>query len=201
MAHYRSFYTCLIFAFVVFSCGFALAQTGSFGIRGGIGTDISGGIAYGGSVNYQLPQGTNALEIGIMGFGGSFEEETEEEINTYVETTDLLVFALMANYLLNYSPDRSGVYVLAGVGVGAVIVEWEERSDTDTSLGTPLPNGGSKQSDDGSAGGSIVSVGVGMSAGNGFDLRVEVPVIITFSAPGEAASVIPTFTLTAGLRF
>ena len=181
--------------------GIALGQTGSFGIRGGIGTDISGGLAYGGSVNYMIPSGNNALEVGAMIFGSSFEETTEEEINTYEETTDLFVVAVMANYLLNYSPDKSGLFVLAGVGLGAVTVEWEERSDTDTSLGTPLPNGGSKQAEDGSAGGSIINIGAGFSAGNGFDMRVELPVIVIFSAPGEAASVAPALTLTAGFRF
>lgn len=196
-------YRLLLFgaALIIGGFGFAFGQTGSFGIRGGVGTDISGGLAYGGSVNYMIPAGGNAVEIGATVFGGSFEETTEEEINTYEETTDLFVVGVIANYLLNYSPDKSGLFVLAGAGLGVVTVEWEERSDTDTSLGTPLPNGGSKQAEDGTAGGSIVNIGAGFSAGNGFDMRLEIPVIVIFSAPGEAASVAPALTLTAGFRF
>jgi hypothetical protein len=34
-----------------------------------------------------------------------------------------------------------------------------------------------------------------------FDLRLEVPILVPFSETGEAAGVIPLFTLTGGYRF
>jgi hypothetical protein len=108
---------------------------------------------------------------------------------------------MMANYLINYTPRQSGTFFIAGVGLGSVSVDWEERSATDVSLGTPLPDGGSMQSEDGSAGGSIFNLGVGQSFTNGMDVRLELPVIVTFSAPGDASSVVPTLILTAGFRF
>lgn len=173
------------------------------GIRAGLGTDISGGIAYGGGVNYLISFPSASLELGVILFGGSFEESTEEGIHIYDEKTDVFLFGVMANYLFNYSPNLPGTYFVAGFGLAAVEIEWEESSATDGSLGTPLPGSvsGSMQAEDGSVGGSVFNLGVGRTFTGGLDVRAEIPVILTFSAPGDATSVIPTFTVTAGLRF
>ena len=175
-------------------------STGTFGIRGGIGTDINGGIAYGGSINYQFPVGNNYLEVGPVFYAGHFEETTED-YNTYVETTDLTVFGVLANYLINYQPTNQGMFFVVGFGFAAVSVDWEEKSDTDISLGTPLPGGGSKQSADGTAGGTVLNVGAGYKFAGNVDIRAEIPVIIIAGAPGEAGAVAPTFTVTLGIRF
>lgn len=173
------------------------------GLRAGLGTDVNFGLAYGAGANYllTLPNNpNNSLELGIILFGGSFEETTEE-FNTYVETTDIFVFGLMANYLIGYQLDQPQTFFIAGIGLASVGVEWEERSDTDVSLGTPLPGGGSKQSEDGSAAGTVFNLGVGRLFESGLDIRLELPVILAFSAPGDAAAVIPTLIATAGIRF
>jgi hypothetical protein len=175
-------------------------STGTFGIRGGIGTDINGGIAYGGSINYQFPVGNNYLEVGPVFYAGHFEETTED-YNTYVETTDLTVFGVLANYLVNYQPTNQGMFFVVGFGFAAVSVDWEEKSDTDISLGTPLPGGGSKQSADGTAGGTVFNVGAGYKFTGNVDIRAEIPVIIIAGAPGEAGAVAPTLIVTLGIRF
>lgn len=77
----------------------------------------------------------------------------------------------------------------------------DEKSDTDESPDTPLPEGGSMQSADGTAGGLIFNLGVGGSFSSGLDIRAELPVILTFAAPGKASSVIPLLTVTLGYRF
>jgi hypothetical protein len=174
---------------------------GSVGLRGGIGTDITGGIAYGGEINYTLPLAANAFELGLGIYGGSFDEETEEGIHVYEETTDIFVVAALANYLFRYSMDTPGPYFVAGVGFGGISVEWEERSSTDTSLGTPLPGGGSMQAEDGTSGGVILNLGIGQRITENFDLRAQVPTFFIPGAPGDATNVAPTFTLTAGIRF
>jgi len=176
-------------------------NAGRFGARAGIGTDINGGIAYGGGINYAIPVQKNHFELGIVLFGGSFDETSDNGFNTYDETTDVFVFGLLANYLIGYDPEASGPFFIAGLGLGSISVEWEERSATDVSLGTPLPGGGSMQAEEGSAGGSIFNFGVGTTFKGGFDIRAEVPIIVSFSAPGESASVIPTIIATAGYRF
>ncbi len=171
------------------------------GTRAGIGTDLSFGLAYGAGVNYLLKSKTNSLELGIILFGGSFSETSEEGIHTYDETTDVLVFALMANYLIGYTPRQSGNFFIAGAGVASVGIDWEERSATDVSLGPLLPGGGSMQSEDGSGAGTIFNLGIGHTFVGGLDIRAEVPVIVSFATYEKASTVIPTFIVTAGMRF
>lgn len=180
----------------------AQSQTApKIGLRAGVGTDISLGLAYGGGANYLVSFPNYSLELGVILFGGSFEESTVVGIHTYDEKTDLFLFGMMANYLIGYTPNLPGTYFVAGFGLASVGIEWEESSATDVSLGTPLPGGGSMQADDGSGGGTIFNLGVGRTFSGGLDLRVELPVIVSFAAPGEASSVIPTLTVTAGMRF
>jgi hypothetical protein len=171
------------------------------GVRAGIGTDIHLGIAYGAEVNYTKEINFNALELGLAFFGGSFDEETDEGIHTYNEETTIFVVAALANYLFMYSLEKPGPYFVAGVGVGAISVEWEERSSTDTSLGPLLPGGGSMQSEEGSSAGTIVNFGIGHRFSENLDVRGQVPTLFIPSAPGDATSVVPTFTLTVGYRF
>ena len=193
----------LSLAFCLLMAGSVFGQTTrpKVGVRAGLGTDISFGVAYGGGVNYLLATPNGGLELGVVLFGGSFDESTDQGIHTYDETTDLFVFGAMANYLINYTPEQPSTFFIAGAGLASVAVDWEERSKTDNSLGTPLPGGGSMQSADGSAGGSLFNLGVGRAFKGGFDVRAELPVIVSFSAPGESSAVIPTLIVTAGLRF
>lgn len=169
------------------------------GIRGGVGTDINLGLAYGVGLNYAVGA-RNPVELGVMLFGGSFKEESSEGSHSYNEKTDLLVYGMMANYLLGHSPDRRGLYFVAGVGVAGVSASWEERSATDVSLGTPLPGGGSMQSEDGTGAGTVLNLGFGAYVSNRVDMRVELPTIVTFAPPGGASSVVPTLIATLGLR-
>lgn len=171
-----------------------------FGLRIGLGTDITGGLAYGVGANYLIPWSANALEVGVRFFGGSFEETTEEHF-TYVETTNILVFALTADYLIAYSVENPGIYFVSGIGVGMIRAEWEERSDGDITLGTRLPGGGSMQSAEGSEGGLVLDVGIGYRLTRALDLRAEIPVFVLFDAPGNSSNVMPAFTVTVGWRF
>jgi len=175
--------------------------TPKIGIRGGIGTDINLDLAYGLGGNFLIDLPKNSLELGVLFFGGSFEEKTDEGIHTYEEKTDLIVFGLVANYLIGYTPRQPGFFFVTGIGLASVNVEWEERSTTDVSLGTPLPGGGSMQSEDGTAGGTIFNLGIGRSFSGGLDIRAELPIIVLFSPPGEASSVLPTLIATLGYRF
>ena len=173
-------------------------EAGYFGIRGGIGTDITGGLAYGIGLNYLV---NNTAELGILLFGGEFSESTEEGIHTYDETTKVFLFALMANFLFNYAEADDSFFFIAGLGLASVTIEYEESSATDTSLGPALPNGGSILTEEGSGGGTVFNLGVGKKFSDTFDVRFEIPVIVSFATFESASSVIPTFLLTAGVRF
>ena len=181
----------------------ALAQEdpGSVGLRFGLGTDIEGGIAVGGTVDYTLPQQANALELGLTLFYGSFDEESNNGFNDYFETTELLVVAAIANYLFRHSMDVSGPYFVVGAGAGAFNVWWREESPTDSSLGPPLSGGGSYQEEDGVAGGGIINFGVGHRFTEKVDLRAHVPTFFVAGGDEREGGVIPTLTLTLGIAF
>lgn len=176
------------------------SNKGTFGIRGGIGTDLTGGIVYGGALNYLFAPNVSPFEIAIVIFGGSFEETTEE-FHTYTEKTDIFVYGLLGNYLINYMGQNKGVFFLFGTGFGMIDVTWEESSTGDVSLGTPLPGGGSKQSAEASSFALILNLGLGYKFNPKIDARFEIPMFIITSVPGNASSFAPTFTLTLGVRF
>ena len=170
------------------------------GIRAGVGTDITGGVVFGAELNYTRGLGLNAVELGVAFFGGSFEEDSEEGNFTYFEETDIVVVAALVNYLFSYSLDKPGPYFVAGAGVGAISVDWEEFSPNDSSIGPPV-SGGFLDSDDGTAGGLILNFGIGHRFSPQFDLRAQVPTFFILGAPGDATTVAPAVTVTAGLRF
>lgn len=187
-----------LFSFILSGTLFPQQNSGKFSIKAGVGTDINLGLGYGGGIGFIFPNSN--IELNVVLFG-HHSEETTEEFHTYNEKTDLFVYGIMADYLIGYTGEGSGVYGIVGFGFSAVSVDWEESSPTDVSLGTPLPGGGSKQSESGTGGGSVVNAGFGYSFGNKLHLRAEFPVIISFAPPGESAGVAPTFMVTLGYYF
>jgi len=179
----------------------ANAKPGTVGIRAGIGTDITGGIAYGVQLNYTLNQNRNGIEMGLAVFGGHFEEESDNGSHVYKEETDVLVIGALVNYLFRWSLDVPGPYFLAGIGVGAFSVEWVESSDTDTSLGPPLAGGGSMMSEDGTTAGLLLNFGIGHRFNKAFDLRAQIPVLFVSGTDERDGKVVPMITVTAGLSF
>ncbi len=192
----KKLYLLISLSFIVITAYGQTDQTGTFGIRAGIGTDISLGIAYGAGFNYRLQEN---MELGLVLFGGKFSETSNNGFNDYEETTNIFAIAAQANWLFNHLPDETKPFFIAGTGLAFISYEWEERSATDTSLGTPLPGGGSMQSEEGGTGGVIFNVGAGMTFTSPFDLRFEVPIMVPFGI--ENVSVVPLFMLTAGYRF
>ena len=172
------------------------SQTGTFGIRAGIGTDITFGIAYGAGFNYRLQEN---MEAGLVLFGGKFSETSNNGFNDYEENTDIFAMAAQANWLFNHDPAATKPFFITGTGLAFISYAWEESSPTDTSLGTPLPGGGSMQDEEGSTGGIIFNIGAGMTFASPFDLRFEVPIMVPFGV--ENVGVVPLFMLTAGYRF
>jgi hypothetical protein len=191
---------CVSFALLVVSTSASAFETERIGIRGGIGTDVNLGIAYGFGANVLLA-GNSPVELGALVFISHSREETETEFHEYIESTDILVIGVTGNYLIGYMPAKSSTFFVAGGGVGIISVNWEEKSYTDESLGEHLDGGGSKMSNEGTAAGLILNLGVGKSFTPTFDVRFEIPIIIITSAPGKSSSFVPTFTLTAGFGF
>ena len=72
----------VIIAILLLGCLAAVsahAQTDPrIGLRAGVGTDINLGLAYGVGANYLLIFPQNSMELGVVFFGGSFDETTDE---------------------------------------------------------------------------------------------------------------------------
>ena len=169
----------LAFGGLVFSSSLGAQSTGRAGVRFGAGADPSGGVAFGGQVDYTLLQGVNAFEVGLGAFGGKFEEDNNNGFNDYHEETNLIVIAALANYLFRHGSETGGPYFVTGVGVGGVTVEWREESPTDTSLGSSLPGGsGSFQEEDGTVAGFILNAGIGHRFNEQVDIRAQVPTFL-----------------------
>jgi len=198
-----SSYLFVFFVIVLFLCPIVTfsSEIPKIGVRGGLGTDINLGLAFGGGVNYMLDFGESPLELGAVLYYSHSTETSNNGYNDYHETTDVTVFGMLANYLLGYKIGQPGMFLLAGFGLGVMNVSWEEWSPTDESLGELLPDGGSRMDDSGVAAGSVFNLGGGMAFSNGADVRFEIPVILVFGEYGEASTVVPTFTITAGMRF
>lgn len=170
----------------------------SIGVRGGIGADFTfDGIAFGGGINKLF---MDQFEVGLVFYYGSFQQISSNGVNTYVDTTQTTAVAASVNYLYGYHRNQGGFYLLGGVGIGYLGVNWEESSSTDPTLGTLLPGGGSKEDFGGGAGGALVSLGAGYAIPGGLDVRLEVPLLIAFSQTGGASTVLPMLTITAGYR-
>ena len=150
----------------------------SVGARGGIGADITfDGVAFGAGVNKLF---MDQLEVGLVFYYGSFQQTSNNGVNTYVDTTKITALAAFLNYLYGYNRNQGGFYFLAGAGLAYLGVNWEESSKTDPTLGTPLPGGGSKQTFAGSVGGALVSLGP--------DTRLPVAWICGLKSPSSSPS-------------
>jgi len=173
---------------------------GKIGIRGGIGTNTSGGILGGGSLSYLVPTYPNPFEIGFLVLSGSIEDKTQDT-HTYIARTDILATSLFANYLFNYNYSPQRLFLIIGAGIAFIDVMWERSSETDDSLGKPLPDGGSTQSDEGGRFGILFQFGLGYKFSNTVDTRIEVPILYINNPPGQASSIATTFMFSLGVRF
>jgi len=167
-----------------------------FSLRAGIGTDINLGIAAGAGLGYLTEfSGLPPLEFGIDFYYyhglDSSEELVGTSLNTYNDTTTLLVYAVIANFLHGYKPGTRGFYFITGIGAGAVSVDWIYQSPQDTSY-----------NDSGSytGGGLLVNPGIAYSFGGAFEIRLQAPILI-FDGPLDTVGFAPMLNLAASLRF
>jgi hypothetical protein len=172
----------------------ASAQLSGLGVHGGVGTDITLGLAVGGGVSFVLPgTKTPAVEVGADFFYHHSTETTSEQVgpalNEYTDTTTLYVFAVTANMLFRYTPKELGLYYLAGGGIGAMNASWVGQSEDD-----PTYN----DTSEGTTAGLILNLGIGLTLPLGFDLRLQLPTFIVFGIVRNVF--VPTATAAVGFR-
>lgn len=169
-----------------------MPSSGGFGISGHVGTDISGGLGFGGGVFYVLIPGggSSGYEFALDYFFHEYDEQ-ESDVKNY---TDLNIFALRANWLWNYQRGQSGVYFVTGVGFVFATLDYSIEYN-------PAVYGYSlTESYDYSSVGNIINLGVGWTSASGFGLRFETPMLLFYDS-GQSSSFVPTFTLAAQFVF
>lgn len=184
----------------------ASAQGSMRGIRGGVGMDTTGELAYSAQIeiNDFGDGGSAELAIGIFGAGSAerYRRTRNSRVNEYREQTSVAGLGLMANYLFMHSPESRAPYLLLGVGLGALDVDWTIESPGDSAVGPPLPGGGFANTEDGIVLGSMVNVGIGLRLHDNADLRAQaLTMLVSSTEAREDLKFIPALTLTAGLGF
>ena len=179
------FIFCFLSALPLFSIDFSNPR---FGIRGGVGVDVTFVPAFGGELGLAFDfEDDTWLEISI----GYFRSYDKWEGESYTEETTTNIFLLRGNRLFNYNPGEPGFFYFFGTGAGAVNVYWKETSPIYTSY---------LDEAEGTGGGLIFSLGGGQSFSGGFELRLDLPILIVFG--GYYGTIIaPMLGLTAGMRF
>jgi len=166
-----------------------------FGLHGGLGTDVNLGLGFGLGLSYVI-MGPVSVEVGPDFFFHNYQESGTTDTDwLYEEGTSLQILALRVNSLYNYDPNQAGTYFVLGSGFVSATVEYDYRERFDAS--SIWIDGGTS----GDAGGIVFNFGLGWTFIGGFDLRLEVPVLIFFSQVGNASTIAPTITAVAGIRF
>lgn len=170
----------------------------SFGVRGGVGTDIELGLGFGAGAFYVWTSGSIGFELGADVYYHHSTETYEEERGVTVngeDVTTLIIFGVRANGLFNFRPSRRSVYFIAGVGFVVASLEWT-RKETAPNWTQPY-----RDQADGTAVGNIVNLGVGIPLTRQLDIRLEFPMLFLYSSYGNAATFVPTATLGLVYRF
>jgi hypothetical protein len=160
-----------------------------FGVHGGIGTDISLGLGFGGGANYVLQADWLAYEFGIDIYYAHSDVSAPDGPMNYIyrDVTTTIFYAAAFNMLFNYLPKSAGFYFIVGTGAGAANVDWVGSSTDD-----PTYNDSWNRT----LGGTLVNFGAGYTFGNGIELRLQAPILIIFDGP-----LAPLLNLSAGYRF
>jgi len=168
----------------------------SLSARAGVGTDINLGIAVGGGIGWLvefpgLPPVDFGLDLYYYHGVYSSQEQVGMSLNTYNDTTTLMVYAVSANFLHGFRPGERGFYYITGIGAGAVSVDWIHQSPQDPSY---------NDSGDYTGGGLLVNLGVAYAFGSGLEVRLLAPILV-FNGPLDTLGFAPMLNLAAVLRF
>jgi hypothetical protein len=185
----------------------ASAQVLGAGLRAGAGWDGRGETVYVGQLELVEFGRWSSVEVGVSAFEGGVAEDyrrtPEQRTYDYHEETHVRGVALTAGILLWHPPkDSRGPYVVLGLGVGPIDVDWRTESPTDGALGSPLGSGGSYATDNGILAGSLGNAGLGMRLHAHVDVRAQgLMLVVPSTDTREDMKIVRTLTLTAGLTF
>jgi len=182
----------------------ASAQVGA-GLRGGSGWDRDGETVYAGQLEIVEFGRWSSVEVGLSalegGRTGSYQGQTGFITHDYREAMQVRGLALTAGLLLAHAPkDSRGPYVLLGLGLGPIDVDWRTDSPTDPTLGSPSAGGGSFTAEAGILVGSMGTAGLGMRLHRNVDVRAQaISLIVPSTDIREDMEIVGTLTFTAGI--
>jgi hypothetical protein len=148
---------------------------------------FAGGV--GGGYRFAGPAG-NMEVLGDVYYSPYCETYTEGT-KTFDYKSTLIIFAVRANWLFSYTPEKRGLYQVVGAGFFAGSFSW---SNYDRMFGIT-------QGNDYFASGAVINLGLGWAFTRWLEARFEVPVMVFFGTYGRAAAVAIPLTLSAIFRF
>ena len=176
--------------------------------RGGSGISTTGKLSFAGQIGLNENEGSNSVELALVGYGTSSSKTTFSEIDDPVTSqTDVIGGGIAANLLLNHGLEVTGPYFVVGAGVGLFMVDWARTSSTDSTVdssqfrtasgdlprfwrsGKP-PDWSRKSQNEvsGTSAGSMFNLGIGQRFGRSLDLRIQAPsLLIVGDGPREVS--------------
>jgi hypothetical protein len=189
--------------------GVALPHAGSaqvgVGLRGGAGWDGAGEAVYAAQLELIEFGRWSSVEVGISAFEGgktaSYQRARGFIMHEYRDDMQVRGLALTAGLLLAHAPkDSRGPYLLLGLGLGPIDVDWRSDSPTDPALQSPSPGGGSFTAEAGMLVGSMGSAGLGMRLHRNVDVRAQaLSLIVPSTDTREELKIVATLTFSAGV--
>jgi hypothetical protein len=180
------------------------AQIGA-GLRGGAGWDGDGERVYAGQLELVEFGQWASVEVGISalegGRTGSYQRQREFITHAYHDEMRVRGLAVTAGLLLAHGPmDSRGPYVLLGLGLGPIDVDWRTDSSTDPTLGSPSAGGGSFAAEAGILVGSMGTAGLGLRIHRNVDVRAQaISLVVPSTDLREEMKIVGTLTFTAGI--
>ena len=176
------------------------------GARGGIGIDRTGKTVYVGQVDVTEMGTTHSVELALAVFGARLDQAyaatTKNVLHEYQELTHVDGVALIGSVLLGHARPGTRPYVVAGLGLGPLHVDWRQVSPTDPDLDISLPAGGSFREQSVMTLGAVLRLGVGLRLPAGLDVRAQAhALVVPSTADREDMKVVPTITLSTGVGF
>lgn len=176
------------------------------GLRAGAGLDRTGELAYGAQIELAEPGPSRSVAVAVGYFSGRSEKRYRRTaswggiLDEYRENMRVRGGALLATVLFRDAPGARGPYLVAGLGLGPLQVDWIRQSPTDRRLGSPRPEGGSAVWEERLMLGTVLNVGMGQRLHDRFDVRAQLSTLVVPSTDvREDLELVPTLVLTTGV--
>jgi hypothetical protein len=180
------------------------AQIGA-GLRGGAGWDGDGETVYAAQLELIDFGQWSSVQVGLSALDGgrtaSYQGQRGLVTHDYREAMQVRGLALTAALLLAHAPkDSRGPYLLLGLGLGPIDVDWRTDSPTDPTLGSPSAGGGSFVTEARLIPGAMGAAGLGMRLHRNVDVRAQATSLLVPSTDlREDMKIVGTLTFTLGI--